>query len=269
MSHKLQSRIYPADLSLGHYLFMSFLLLVPLLAAFLWGPYFDDSVYSSFRFAQNLAYGRGLSHDAGLIGSDPPQSALTIGLLTFFTLWGLPPQLMLFLSALGWGVAAAVIYLTLRPHDSTVAVLVAILIVLSPIVTRTLASPVAWVVLTGWLVILVSIRSQNGWLVLGLMLLLLALWIDLSILALITLLLVWRWRNKRQTPRLGIILLAAITLVWLVITTLQFGRLFTLRPFIQLENIFEPIRSTELAWLFLPFLLLFSNLFSSFLNADV
>ena len=123
MFHKFRSRILILDLSSRQYLFLLFLLLLPVLAAVAWGPYFDDSVYSSLRYAQNLAYGRGLSHDIGIIGLDPPQSALIIALLTLFIRLGSPSQLILSLSVLGWGVTAIVIYLTIRPQNSTVATL--------------------------------------------------------------------------------------------------------------------------------------------------
>ena len=256
MFHKLQARIHTKDMSPRQYIFLLFLLLVPVLAALAWGPYFDDSVYSSLRYAQNLVFGRGLSHDAGIIGLDPPQSAITIGLLTLSTLLGSPSQLILSLSVLGWGVAAIIIYLTLRPLNSTVAALTAILIVFSPMVTRTLASPVSWAVATGWLVITLSIRSQNGRLVLGLMLLLLIFWFDLSVLALLTLLLFWRWRNNRQISRYGILVLVVFVLFLLVVRTLLFGQPFNIQLFTQLGVMFEPFRKTELAWLFLPFLVL-------------
>lgn len=256
MFHKVRFRILTSDLSLRQYIFLIFLLLVPVLAAILWRSYFDDVVYSSLRYAQNLALGRGLSHDSGIFGLDPPRSALNIALLTLFTLLGSPTQLILSLSVLGWGVTAIIIYLTLRPLNSTVATLTAILVVFSPIVTRTLASPASWAVASGWLVMALTIRGKNGWLVLSLILLLLVIWFDYAVLAFVALLLIWRWRNNRQVPRYGILVLLVFTLFLLVITTIQFGQPFNLQPLARLDDTFEPFRRTELTWLFLPFLLL-------------
>ena len=121
--------------------FLLLLVLVPVLAAFFWGPYFEDAAYLSMRHAQNLAAGRGLGFDADLARIDLPHSGFAIGLLTLIEPLASLVQIGLYWSALGWGVAAAIIFLTTRPYQATVAALAAVLLVFSPIVTHTLASP--------------------------------------------------------------------------------------------------------------------------------
>ena len=241
--------------SLRHYAFLLFLLLVPLSVASLWGPYFQDLAYSLLRYAQNLAAGRGIGFDASLVGTDLPQSLLVTGLFALFESLVPLSQISLFLSALGWGVAAITIYLTLRPKNSTVATLAAVLLVFSPIVTHTLASPVSWVVALGWLAIALAIRDQDGRLVVVVMLTLLVMWFDLSVLFLIGLLLLWRWRNGRPMPKVGLLLILALTLLWAGFATIQFGRPIDIFPFARLQETFQPLQRSELAWLFLPFIL--------------
>lgn len=242
--------------SLRHYGFLLVLLLIPLLAAFLWGSYFEDIAYSSMRFAQNLAAGRGLSFDAEMIRLDLPSSALTIGLLALFNSLAPLTQISLFLSALGWGVAGIITYLTIRPYNSATAALAAVLLVFSPSVTYTLASPYSWSVAVGWLAITRSARSQSGRSVIAASLALLAIWFDLSVLLLVGLLLFWRWRNGQRIPKIGLLVIFVLSLFWAVFTMIQFGRPVDSFPLAGLQEILRPVQRSELSWLFLPFLIL-------------
>jgi hypothetical protein len=242
--------------SFRHYGFLLMLLLIPLSAAFLWGSYFEDMAYSSMRFAQNLAAGRGLSFDAGMIRLDLPSSTLAIGLLALFNPLAPLSQISLYLSALGWGVVGIIIYLTIRPYNSTAAALAAVLLVFSPIVTYTLASPYSWSVAVGWLAITRSARSQSGRSVIAASLALLAIWFDLSVLLLVGLLLFWRWRNDQRIPKIGLLVIFVLSLFWAGFTMIHFGRPVDIYPLDRLQEIFRAVQRSELSWLFLPFLIL-------------
>ena len=52
-------------LNLGQYLGPA-LLLIPVLVGLLWGTHFHDGVYTTYRFAQNLAAGRGFAQEGGV-----------------------------------------------------------------------------------------------------------------------------------------------------------------------------------------------------------
>ena len=242
--------------SARHYLFLLLLLLVPVFIALLWGPYVEDTGYISIRYAQNLAAGRGLGFDAGLARLDFPHSSLTTGLLALFEPLAPMPHIALYLGALGWGVAAVIIYLTLRRYHSTVAILAAILLVFNPIVTYALAPPFFWAAAVGWLVITLAVQSKSGRSLAVASLLLLFIWFDLSVLLLIGLLLLWRWQSGRQIPWLGLSLVLGFSMLWAGYILLTFGWPTDLHSLVRPQELFRPLRRSELVWLFLPFLLL-------------
>jgi hypothetical protein len=80
------------------------LLIAPLAIGLAWGAYLDDSAYVTFRYARNLAAGRGLPHNLGAEGQTLLRAPLYALALSLPARLGIPlPQAGLVLSALGWG----------------------------------------------------------------------------------------------------------------------------------------------------------------------
>ncbi len=234
------------------YPFLLLLLLIPVFAAFFWGSYFQDEVYSTLRYAQNLAFGRGLVYDVGIAGQNPPQSPLYILLLALLAQVAAIDKAALFLSALGWGVTATIIYLTSRSWNHKAAALAAILIVFSPLMTSTLGNPISWAIACGWLAIWLSICNQDDRLFILALMAMLLIWFDFATLALVGLVLFWRWRNKRRISGYLLLVVGIGILGWAIFMTLEFGRPFDMLLFSRLHDAFRPFQMSELYWLMLP-----------------
>jgi hypothetical protein len=83
------------------------LLITPLAIGLAWGAYLGDSAYVPFRYARNLAAGRGLTHNLAAGGQTLPRAPLYALALSLPAGLGIPlPQAGLVLSTLGWGAAA-------------------------------------------------------------------------------------------------------------------------------------------------------------------
>jgi hypothetical protein len=191
------------------------LLIAPLAIGLVWGAYLDDSAYVPFRYARNLATGRGLTHNLGAEGWTLLRAPLYALALSLPAGLGIPlPQAGLVLSALGWGAAAVAIYAAGRAMRRPVAAVVsAALVAFSPAIVSTLGTEIPWAVAWAWIAIAASIEKR--WNVqAGALALMVCTHLDLATLAMAALLLVIRWIERRRFPLWPSLLLAIAALGW-------------------------------------------------------
>ena len=191
------------------------LLIAPLAIGLVWGAYLDDSAYVTFRYARNLAAGRGLTHNLAAEGRALFRAPLYALALSLPARLGIPlPQAGLVLSALGWGAAVVAIYAAGRAMRRPVAAAVsAALVAFSPAIVSTLGTEVPWAVAWAWIAIAASIEKR--WNVqAGALALMLCTHLDLATLAMAALLLVIRWIEGRRFPLWPCLALAIAALGW-------------------------------------------------------
>jgi hypothetical protein len=135
----------------------------PLAVALIWGAYFDDSTYASFRLARNLATGRGLRGDWVAENQSPPSSLPYTLALSLSARLGVPlPQAALVLCGLGWGVAAVAAYDAGREMRRPIAAVVSAgLIAFSPASVSTLGTEVAWVVASACVAVASAVKGRR------------------------------------------------------------------------------------------------------------
>ena len=172
------------------------LLIAPLVIALLWGDFFDQSAYVTFRYARNLTTARSLERDsvAGGVQAEtaegrtepllPPceftreftrerssrldwkglVSPLYTLALALPAALGIPvPQASLVLSALAWGATAITMYNVGRAiHQPVAAAISATLVVFNPAVVSTLGTEIPWAIVFAWVAIASSIGSAAG-----------------------------------------------------------------------------------------------------------
>lgn len=232
------------------------LVLAPVVIALAWGPYFDDTVYVTFRHARSLAVGQGAAGDLAAgraILSGSPLYLLTLSLLARL---GVPlPQASPVIGALGWGVTAVAAYGAGRNMRRPVtAAIAAALITFSPMVVSTLGTDIPWVVALAWVAIASAMRAR--WLAqTAALVLLLGTRFELSTLALTTSLLAVEWIERKRFPVWSSLAVAATVLGLGLATVRQVVPLFPL-PRLGLAQwrgeLQQFLEESEFYWLFLP-----------------
>ncbi len=232
------------------------LLIAPPVIGLVWGIYFDDGAYVAFRYARDLAAGRGLSQGAVEGAQILLKAPLYVLALSLAARLGIPlPQAGLILSALGWGAAAIAIHSAGRTmRRSAAPVMSALLVVFSPITVSTLGTEVSWAVALAWIAVVSSMRKR--WNVqTGALALMLGAHFDLSTLALAWLLLVIRWVEGRRFPLWPGLILTVVALGWALIAVVCHV------PIIPRWSpdvgywvlvVRRLLRESEFYWLFLP-----------------
>ena len=233
------------------------LLIAPLAIGLAWGTYFDDSAYITFRYARNLALGRGLTYNGDIGGPALLRSPLYALALSLLARLGIPLlQAGLVLSGLGWGVTAVAMYNVGRAMGRPVGAMVAAtLAVFSPAVASTLGTEIPWALALVWIAIASSMGKR--WNVRSIALaLVLYVRFDWSTLALATLLLVVEWIEGKHRPLWGSLVLAVAVLGYGLLAVLQIVAPLSL-PHAGLAGwrggIQRLLNESELYWLFLPF----------------
>jgi hypothetical protein len=191
-------------------------LILPLVIAIIWGPYFNEEVYVGLHAADRLGSRTGLAIHAAVDYRIPSNSLLYTGILALTTWLGLPlSATAMVLSALGWGVMILVAYhlmgsvLQVRP---AAVYLGALLLALSPAALSAAGSGVSWAVATGLLAIFTTVRARWSWQIATLALLLAVSW-DLSACILVMVLFGLRWHRQRALPLRSLIVLLGMALV--------------------------------------------------------
>jgi len=254
------------------------LLIIPLVIGLVWGTFFDESAYVTFRSVRNLAAGRGLIDTRMTVptlsgaeegqtlsrvrcGLESPLYTLALLLLAGFKI---PlPSAALIWSALGWGATAMAIYATGRRIARPVAAAVAAtLVVFSPVVVSTLGTEVSWAVALTWMAIASSARKR--WAIqTSMLVLLLYTHFDLSTLTVVMLLLVMQWIERKRFPVWFSLVLAIAVLGWGVLAAWRVVTPFSLplslaAPRLNLvewgRDIQRLVDESEFYWLFLPFI---------------
>jgi hypothetical protein len=231
-------------------------LTVPLVIGLTWGTYLDDSAYVTFRYARNLASGRGLTDELIAGGQTPLRAPLYALVLALAARLGAPlPQVGLILSVLGWGATAIAIYSIGRGMRWPVAAVAsAILVVFNPAVVSTLGTEIPWTVALAWIAIVSSIRGQWTSQTCALVLMICT-HFDLSTLALAALLLIIRWVERRRFPVWPTVVVAIAALGWWLMAAWQIAAPFNLSYPNLAEwgySIQQLLDESEFYWLFLP-----------------
>ncbi|MCP4427506.1 MAG: hypothetical protein GY803_23705 [Chloroflexi bacterium] len=248
------------ELNSGRHLWLG-LLLIPVSFVLVWGDYFDDGAYTAYRFAQNLALGRGLAHDAGIVLQAAPVSPLYIFVMAL--LEPIMPQAGALLSALGWGSAAIIGFRAgLEEKRPLSAIPTAILIAFIPLIPHTLGGPIPWAIALGWTAVRLApplgqapttARARHAW---QASLLLPVVYFDASTMLLAVWLLGRQWRDRSGQLRAALAVWLTAVLGWLWFVSKNWGLGWMIRPFSQGDDLAHLLRSSELYWLFLPFALL-------------
>jgi hypothetical protein len=226
--------------------------ITPLIIALTWGTYLDDGAYATFRYARNLALGRGLTHGAQTLSRSP---------LYALALWplaelGVPlPQVGLILSALGWSAAAWAIHSACRAMRRPVAAtLSAALVAFSPVGAVTLGTEVPWVTALVWVALAATIKGQWSKQTCALALMLFA-HFDLITLAPATLLVTAQWVERRRFPLRSTLILALVASGCELLVAWQIVAPPSL-PDLNLAEWHQDIQlllnESEFYWLFLP-----------------
>lgn len=232
------------------------LLIAPLVIGLVWGAYFDDRAYVTFRHARDLAAGRGMTQPVTAGGPSPLRAPLYVLALALLARLGIPlPQAGLILSGLGWGAAAMAIYGVGRAMRRPVAAVVsAVLVVCSPIVVSTLGTEVSWTVAWAWIAIASSVGKRWNAQTVALVLML-GTHCDVSTLVLATLLAIVRWVEGQRFPLWPALVLAAAALGWGLLAAWQFVAPFSVPQVSVAEwtgGIRRLVDESEFYWLFVP-----------------
>jgi len=255
------------------------LLIVPLVIGLAWGTTFDDSAYVTFRYARNLAAGRGLTYhiDNDSVSAGPALSKVEGGqrllraplyalALSLPARSGVPlPQAGLVLSALGWGAMALAIYCAGRAMRRPVAAVVsATLVVFSPVVVSTLGTEISWAVAWAWVAIAASVRTcpehsrGKRWNIqAGALALMMGAHFAWGTLAMTTLLLIVQWVERRRFPLRLSLVLAIAALGWGLMAAWHIvapSSLFHLSLAEWGDGVQQLLDESEFYWLFLPLL---------------
>jgi hypothetical protein len=226
--------------------------ITPLAIALAWGAYFDDTAYVTFRYARNLALGRGLVYGV-LAPSRSPLYALALWPLAELSV---PlPQAGLILSALGWSAAAWAIHNVGRAmHRPVAAASTAALLAFSPAIVATLGTELPWAIALAWVALAASIKRRWNIQTCALALMLLT-HFDLITLALMTLLVANQWIEQRRFPLRPALVLAIVTLGYELLVARQIIAPLPL-PNLSLSewghDIRQLLNESEFYWLFLP-----------------
>jgi hypothetical protein len=232
------------------------LLIAPLVIGLVWGAYFDDRAYVTFRHARDLAAGRGLTQRVAAGEPSLLRAPLYVLALALLAGVGIPlPQAGLILSGLGWGATAVAVYRVGRAMRRPVAAVVsAVLVACSPVVASTLGTEISWTVAWAWIGIASSIGKQWNAQTVALVLML-GTHFDVSTLALATLLSIVRWVEVRRFPVWPALVLAAAALGWWLLADRQIVALFSVPHLSAAEwtgGIRRLLDESEFYWLFLP-----------------
>ena len=237
------------------------LLIVPVGIGLAWGTYFDDSTYVTFRYARNLAIGRGLVYNwaarAPQTPLDSPLYALILALPAAMRIS--LPRASLILSTLGWGITATMIYTTGRAmRQPVVAAVSATLVAFSPVILSTLGTEIPWTAGFAWIAIASSVKKQ-WYIQTGMLALMLCIHLDLTTLSLALLLLASRWIERERFPlRSSLILVFGCGLVATIhrdfFTILDIQRWSVVSAQWRYD-IRQLLDESEFYWLFLPLLL--------------
>jgi len=189
------------------------LLLLPMAIGLLWGSYLADETYLNLRYAHALATGTGFQTQMQV--SSLPAAPLYVVVLAAATAAGLPPATVtLWLSTIGWGILAlilAALYRDLR--RPLAAIVLPLLLVVSPWVVSTLGSELPWFLTVSWLAIWLGLRRQWPWQAAAL-LALLAIHFSVQSIGLALLLLGQQAIVRRQVPWRALLLLGLPVLAW-------------------------------------------------------
>ena len=240
------------ELNLGQYLGPA-LLLIPVLVGLLWSTHFHDGVYTTYRFAQNLAAGRGFAHDVGVGLQSAPAAPFFILLMAL--LEPIMPQAGLLLSALGWGSVPIITYRAGRGEERPLATtMTAILIALIPLLPQILGGSIPWAIALGWAAImLTTTKRRHAW---WAALLLPVVYFDASTVLLAAWLLGRQWSNSGGRSRALLLGWVTAVIAWFWFISNNWGLGWLVRPFTQGDRLIHLLKSSELFWLFLPFVLL-------------
>jgi len=232
------------------------LLIAPLVIGLVWGAYFDDRAYVTFRYARNLVAGRELTQHVTMGGQPLLRTPLYVLALALPAGLGIPlPQAGLIVSALGWGAAAMAIYGVGRAMRRPVAAVVsAVLVVCSPVVVSTLGTEISWTVAWAWVAIASSVGKRWTAQPIALVLMLCT-HFDLSTLALATLLLIVQWVERQRFPLWPGLVLAIAALGWGLLAVWEIVAPFSV-PHLRLAELARGIQrlldESEFYWLFVP-----------------
>jgi hypothetical protein len=236
------------------------LVTAPLVIGLAWGTTFDDSAYATFRYAHNLAAGRGLVYDLPVKPAPGVPAPELCAPLYALALWlpaklGMPlPQAGLLLSALGWGAAALAIYRVGRAMGNPVAAAVsAALAAFNPTIVSTLGTEVSWAVAFAWIAVVSSADRRWGVQNAALVLMLYTRF-DLGLLAITALLLILQGIRQRRFPlRTALVLVAAALGRWLL--AIQGAASPLPAPHLGLDEWRQSVRQlldeSEFYWLFI------------------
>jgi hypothetical protein len=232
------------------------LLIAPVVIGLVWGAYFDDQVYVTFRHARDLAAGRGLTQPVTTGESSLLRAPLYVVALALLASVGIPlPQAGLILSALGWGAAAVTVYrVGWAVRRPVAAVVSGVLVVCSPIVVSTLGTEISWTVAWAWIGIAAAVGKRWNAQTVALVLML-GTHFDVSALALATLLVIVRWVEVRRFPLWPALILTAAALGWGLLAAQQMVAPFSV-PHVSVAEWTGGIRrlldESEFYGLFLP-----------------
>ncbi len=237
--------------------YLSLLLLVPLVIGIVWGDYFTDDVFITFRYAQNLAAGRGLLESVSARVQAPfLHSPLSLILLLLPARLGWPlPQTAFVLNVLGWTATAVTLLLIGYSICKPIAALVAAtLLVFNPILVSGLGIAESWFPALVLGAVSAAQRRRWGLQTLLLLLLLLIYW-HISTLVLVILFVTAQAIKERRFPIGSATAVALIALGLGTLSNVLFSTPLTWsvgRAADWYNDIGTLFAESEFYWLFLP-----------------
>ncbi len=242
---------------IGSLVLGTLLLFVPLFLTLNWDPYLSDPAFHTFHVGRTLATDLPSAYELEPLARAP----LYVALMAI----GAPyaSQIGLVLSAIGWGVAALLILITLRAVNRPFAAIIsALLLVFNPLIITTAGTEYSWVLALGWAALALSLLPIHSWKhprsivwLKGLFLLLL-LGIHFNIATLLfslTLLAIDIYKGR--IGWLPFLLLITAAILWGIFIFPRSGIPGREDPTLWLQDAYSFLLTRELYWLFAPFIL--------------
>ena len=229
-----------------------------------------DDAYITYRYAHNIALGRGFVYNPGehVLGTTTPLYTLLLAALSL--IWPDIPSLSIVLSGLSWGAAVLLLYaIGRKAHNAWVGLLAAAFLALDALINNAISMETCFYIALGLLALYLHMREHPHWSAFIAALAFLTRWDGILI---ISALLLAEFIRTRRLPWSMAVVWAVIAAPWLLFSQLYFGSIFPNSFFAKMGQVSsglvgggaesfgrvllnllqERVRLNPVAWLYAP-----------------